>query len=253
MNVRASFEDELRKRGVAFHFDAESGRHSLDLGGGHSLISLENLQRDCAEDGDFGRVSRFVDAIMSASCASEDALTADQLYWCLEPGEYEERADFRVEVSKRVDRVLAHLSTDCRLITWVTPAMLEQLNLSEAEAGARAFANLARALGEAKLEFQDIDGVRLGYIATSLPFKASLILAPNLRKVVGTVLGWPLSAVVPDRNFLYLWAAQHSDFVQRVGRVVVREFSRSSYPISTEVFEITHLEVRAIGEFPTGG
>ena len=141
----------------------------------------------------------------------------------MEPSDYEERADFRVAMSDRVDRVLVHLSSDDRLVTWVTPAMLSSLGLSESDAGARAFTNLGRAMSKATVESKDIDSVQLGFVGTSLPFKAALILAPNLREVVGTVLGWPLMAVVPDRDFLYLWAARHADFVQRVGSVVVRE------------------------------
>lgn len=216
------------------------------------LISIENLQRDVAADGDTAIVSRFVDAIVASAGASESTRSADQLYWSLESCDSGERADYRVAVSDQVDRVLVHLSSDNRLITWVTPGMLESLSLSESDAGAAAFANLGRALSQASLESQNIDGVQLGMIATSLPFKASLILAPNLREVIGAVLGWPLMAVIPDRDFLYLWAAQHTNFVQRVGRVVVREYSKAPYPISTEVYEITDQKIRAIGEFPKG-
>jgi hypothetical protein len=64
-------------------------------------------------------------------------------------------------------------------------------------------------------------------------------------------LGWPLMAVAPDRDFLFLWAARHTDFVGRVGSVVVREYSEASYPISTEVWEITETRIKAVGEFPT--
>jgi hypothetical protein len=252
MNVRTLFEDELRQRGLPFSIDAESGRHAVEIGGGRMLVSLDNLQRDVAGDGDSGRVSRFVDAIVASSGVSEAPLSADDLYWCLEPGDYEERADFRVAMSDRVDRVLVHLSADGRLVTWLTPAMLDSLGLSESDAGTRAFTNLGRALSEATIESQAVDDVQLGFIGTPLPFKAALILAPNLRQVVGAVLGWPLMAVVPDRDFLYLWAARHTDFVQRVGEVVVREYSQASYPISTEVYEITDQKIRAIGEFPTG-
>lgn len=250
MNIQAQFEDELRRRGFAFSVDAESGRHAVEIGGGTMLVSLENLERDVASDRDVGRIARFVDAVVDAAGASEAALSADQLYWCLEPSDYEQRADYRVTMSDCVDRVLIHLSADGRLITWVTSSMLDSLGLSEADAGARAFTNLGRALSEASVESQDIDGVKLGFVSTSLPFKSSLILAPNLRDVMGTVLGWPLMAVAPDRNFLYLWAARHTDFVPRVGRVVVREYSQASYPISTEVYEITDKAIRAIGEFP---
>lgn len=216
------------------------------------LVSLDNLKRDISNDGDRGRVSRFVDAVVASADASEAVRSADQLYWCLEPSDYEERADYRVALSDRVDRVLIHLSPDGRLVTWVTPAMLGSLGLSQSEAGARAFTNLGRALSEASIESRDIDGVQLGFIGTSLPFKASLILAPNLHQVLGPVLGWPLMAVVPDRDFLYVWAARHTDFVQRVGGVVVREYSQASYPISTEVYEITDQKIRPVGAFPTG-
>ena len=68
----------------------------------------------------------------------------------------------------------------------------------------------------------------------------------------------PLSAagtsggVVPDRGFLYLWAAQHDKFANRLGGVVVEEYAKASYPISTEVYSISDQGVRAVGEFPLG-
>ncbi len=252
MGVQTIFEQELKRRGIPFGIDAESGRHSVEIGGARMLISLDNLERDVAADGDSGRVSRFVDAIVASSKVSEAGISSDQLFWCLEPNDYKERPDYRVAMSDRVDRVLVHLSGDGQLDTWVTPSMLNSLGMSESEAGARALANLGRALSQASIEAQDIDGIQLGMIGTSLPFKAAFIIAPNLREVVGAALGWPLMAVVPDRDFLYLWAARHTDFVQRIGRVVVDEYSRASYPISTEVYEITDEGIRAIGEFPTG-
>jgi len=250
MNIETQFEDELLRRGHTFSLDLESGRHVVEVEGWRMLISLDNLRRDVAADGDVGRIVRFVDSVVASVGASRAALSADRLYWCVESSDYEERAEYRFAMSNLVDRVLVHWSAEGNLVTWVTPSMLESLKLSEADAGDFAFRNLGRALSEASVESQDIDGVKLGYINTSLPFKASLILAPNLREVIGAVLGWPIMAVIPDRNFLYFWAAQHTTFIQRVGGVVVREYSRSSYPLSTEVYEITDNAIRAIGEFP---
>lgn len=250
MNARELFEGELRKRGLPFGIDSESGRHAVKIGDGRVLVSLDNLERDLASDGDVGRVSRFVDMVVAS--ASEDELSPEQFYWCLEPNDYAEKPDFRVTISDRVDRALVHLSSDNRLVTWVTPSMLKSSGLSESEASAKAFTNLARALSESTIELEDIDGIQLGFISTDIPFKASLILAPNLREIVETQLGWPLMAVTPDRDFLYLWAARHTYFVQRVGGVVVREYSQASYPISTEVYKITDEKIHAIGEFPKG-
>src|SRR4029079_4060812 len=149
MNIKTQFEDELRRCGFTFSVDAESGRHAIEIGGGRMLVSLDNLQRDVAADGDAARIARFVERVVASAGASEAALSADQLYWCLEPSDYEESADYRVAISDRVDRVLVHLSADGRLVTWATRSMLDSLSLSEADAVATAFTNLGRALSEA--------------------------------------------------------------------------------------------------------
>lgn len=250
VDVRALFEKELTERGIPFQIDSETGLHAIEIDGWNATISLDNLQRDCAKDEDVGRVSRFVDSIIASATTADSALSVDQLYWTLEPNNYEVPADYRVTISKEVDRVLVHLSSDGSLITWATPAMLETLQISAEEAAAKAFENLAHALTEATIETQDIDGVQLGYLATTLPFKAALILAPNLRETAEPALGWPLLAVLPDRDFLYLWDATQQDLVGRLGPVVVREYTNSSYPISTEVYHVSEQEIRAIGAFP---
>ena len=223
----------------------------MAIGGGQILVSLDNLTRDFEKDGDAGRISRFVDAIVASAIGTSEKISRDQLYWNLEQNDLKDRADFHIAVSDKLDRVLVHVSADGRLITWVTPEMLASMGISQDDAFNAAFANLAKALSGATLSHEEIHGVPLGMIATKLPSKASLILAPNLNEVVGTKLGWPLVAVVPDRDFLYLWPAKHTDFAGRVGPVVVREFSKASYPLSTEVFEISDGGIRALGAFAT--
>jgi uncharacterized protein YtpQ (UPF0354 family) len=251
VNTRKLFEDELQRRGIRFSVDSESDRYHLDIAGWDALISVENLHRDLTKDGDIQRVPRFVDAVLASLQKSEMQVSADRLYWCLEQHASAAPADFTVPLSDRVDRVLVHLSEDDRLITFVTADMQAKLGLSKEDAADRAFQNLARALTAAKVESQEIDGVVLAYFATSLAFKASLMLASNLRESLEPAVGWPLLAVAPDRDFLYLWGARHRDFVPRVGGVVVREFAKASYPLSTEVYEISDRGIRAIGEFPT--
>lgn len=240
----------MERRGVLFSIDPDSLRHVIKVGGRRSLVWLENLQRDVAGDGDIGRIARFVDAVLDSLAESDSSLSADRLFWSLEPNDYVEGAEFRVALSDRADRTLVSVSADKRLITWVTRGMLDALGLDEVAAAEKAFMNQARALQEAEIRIKEIDGVGLGLIGSAVPFKAALLLAPNLREVFGTKLGWPLLAVVPDRDFIYLWAAEHSDFVRRVGGVVVREYLSASYRISTEVYEVSDEGIRAIGEFP---
>jgi len=243
------FEAELSRRGIAFEIDPESGRYAIERTGGRFLVNLDNIAREFERDGEIDRIFRFVDTIQNAT-PSAGSFVVENVFWALEPSDYEEKADYREAISDRVDRVLVHLSPDIGGITWVSPEILTKLGVSYEVAGQVAYANLSKELSASSIEYSDIDGVRLGRINTKLPFKTALILAPNLREVAGPVLGWPLLAVTPDRDFLYLWDARNSDFTGRVGSVVVREFNEAPYPISTEVFSISDNGIEAIGEFP---
>lgn len=250
MSVREQFERELTERGFSFDVDPDSGCYLLTVNESEVKISLDNLERELADGVDADRVSRFLDTMLASVDTTDSDYAAERLYWSLEPNDYEEKADYCEVVSRAADRVLVHLSDCGTMITWVTPDILETLGLSEAEAGQIAFANLAREVEAATLETQSVDSAALGYVITELPFKAALILAPNLRQLVEPTLGWPVMAVVPDRDFLYLWGAQHQELAERVGPVVVREYTRSPYAISTEVFQIGDDGARALGAFP---
>jgi hypothetical protein len=93
-----------------------------------------------------------------------------------------------------------------------------------------------------------IDGVALGMLATSFPSKASLLLAPSLASVVAGLVGWPVLAVEPDRDLVYLWDARHHHFIGRLGAIVARENARAPYPLSAEVFKIGET-LRAVGTY----
>jgi hypothetical protein len=80
-------------------------------------------------------------------------------------------------------------------------------------------------------------------------FKAALLFCPNLKKAVEPVLGWPVFAVMPCRDFVYVLNQQDEPLLGRMGHVVMGEYQKSGYPISTEVFEIIDQGIRAIGDF----
>lgn len=89
-------------------------------------------------------------------------------------------------------------------------------------------------------------GATVAVLATELPSKASLLLAPALRERIEDVIGWPVLAVAPDRDFVYVWNASRRDLITGLGGVVTREHARAPYPPSTEIFQIGD-SLRAIG------
>jgi hypothetical protein len=248
--VARIFERELERRGVAFRFDDETGCYVIRHLGGRLFVSLDNLARMYLHDPDSAHVSHFIDAVLSTGGPLEPWKQArTSVLFCLEPSDYAEPPPFRTPISKRVDRVPVHIDDSRGGMHWITPGMLEEWQVTLDDVETTAWRNVAAALADATIEYNDIDGVRLGYAITVIPFKSVLTLAPNLREVVSPVLGWPLHAVMPDRDFLYFWDARHTTFLERVGRVVVKEFATSPYPLSTEVFEIGDGGITAIGAF----
>ena len=251
--VSVLFERELTRRGVSFSFDNESARYRIEHQGGRLLVSLDNLARAYNRDRDQSRIASFVDAMLGSRFESRPWPEAQpSILFALEPSDHVEPSDLRTPLSKQVDRVPVVYTLDAspETITWITQSMLDGWNISLAQLETTASANLAAALAAAKVAHTDIGGVRLGIIETDLACKPALILAPNRREVVSATLGWPLFAVIPDRDFLYLWGAQHRDFVHRIGGVVVREFTNSPYPLTTEVFETGEAGIVATGAFP---
>src|SRR5262249_38298122 len=105
-------------------------------------------------------------------------------------------------------------------------------------------------LRQTKVETSAVEQHQLGMLSNELSaFKAALLFCPNLREMVEPVLGWPLFAVMPCRDFVYVLSQKDKPLLGRMGHVVMREYEKSGYPISTEVFEITDEGIRAIGDY----
>jgi len=247
------FEQELRRRGVSFALDRESGRHVVErTDGTRLLISLDNLSREFERDPDPGRIIRFADTVLATGLREHAWAEAHaNLFLALEPHHFAEPPDLAKAISDRVDCVPVVFDPELGAITWVSQKMLQDWSVTDDVMFGAATENLRKELQDATLEHIDFDGMRLAFISSRLPFKASLILAPNLREIAEPIVGWPLLAAAPARDFLYLWNASHHELTNRLGGVIVEEFASSAYPISTEVFELTNEGVQAIGEFPT--
>ena len=245
------FTAELAARGLRHAVDPGSGRCVVWIGEARLMVSLNNLARQLAGYGDQGeRVAWFVDQVLAAAAPS--SLTPAGLYWCLERCDYADSAPYREAISPRLDRVLAHADAAGSLIRWITPRALSEMGLPAGEASERAWSNLDAALSRAeRVTFEAPGNVTVVSFAASrpLPSKASLLLAPSLREAVSDVTGWPVLAVAPDRDFVYIWDASRRELIGRLGGVVTREHARAPYPLSTEVLHIGD-SIRAVGSYP---
>jgi len=220
--ARIIFEDELGRRQIPFQ-RSDDGLYRLQIEGVTISASLDNIRRDAEREDDPEAVRRFVDQLVRAWPEVPEWAEASRLLLSsAESAQREFGETLRSAVTNDVTRVLTLTDRDQSRITWVTPV---------------------------KLEVEEIDGHPLGMVPIDSPYKASVIFAGTFRDLVEPELGWPVLAVIPCRDFIYVLADQ-SELLGRIGEVVVREFQTSGYPITTEVLRISDAGIEAIGHFP---
>lgn len=244
IDVPRNFEAALRKRGVAFTL-TDDGRYQLERPA--VIVSLDNLQRDVARDGNAEAIEVFVERVLEPPDSRTWAQVRPFVRFSAEPNDLEFHDTIRTTVSRQVERVLTVTDRNETRIRWVTPAMLKAWKVSHREAQKAAGESLNRLLRGTRLQVETIGTMRLGMVPIDSAFKASVIFAPGLRAFVEPRLGWPVLAVTPCRDFMYLFPETDFELVSRSAAVVLREYATSGYPITTEVWRISSKGLEAIG------
>lgn len=250
MDAEYLFEKNLKERNITFK-KLEDGRYEIKANGGVNKVSLDNVKRNFLRDGDAEVISRFVENILQ----KVDELPAWNklslhIYPSLEPLDNNRLANIvHQPLSDSSVRSLAYFNQQSNILHWISESDLKKNGIDSKAAWEVAHKNLDAILDKTNIEFSEMDGQFIGFIEAHEPYKASLILSKKLKHKVSAKIGWPIYAVAPARDFVYLFS-KDGGLVNRVGSVVVQEFNNSGYPISTEVWELSDEGIEAIGEFP---
>src|SRR5262249_43907386 len=246
--VATLFLDEVARRNIEVKLDDE-GNYTLDACGLSIKVSLENVSRDFERDRDPDRIVTFVDSITNLLVLPDWQEARKRIRWQLEPSDHKFGDTLREAVSDQVSMVLVYADPSDTQIRWLTAVDAEKWNKRRADLMAAAQENMDRILRQTKIEMARIEEHQIGMLSNELvAFKAALLICPNFKEVVEPVLGWPLFAVMPRRDFVYLLNPKDQPLLGRMKQVVMREHQKS-YPISTEVFEITDQGIHAIGDY----
>ena len=248
--VRELFLAELQRQHLCAQ-EQPDGSFTLTIEGTVITANLENLSRDFEADGDEQRITHFVQTLRQVGQFVPPSweLARTGLFLSAEAGDHDFGSVCHQQVSDQVALVLVYIPESGHNIVWVTPDMLQSWGVSRERAEAYACDNLARLLDATPLEITQAEGHLLGMLATHSPLKASLLFAPNLRAKVEAKLGWPILAVLPTRDFCYLLPTSAEPLLGVIGQVVINEYTKRAYPVSTEIFHIDDGGPRATGAF----
>ncbi len=243
----AAIDDALARRGLTLvDVDGESRLR------GPGIAATVRLDRATlhrvAEDGDVGD---FLDALLARFRGLPDWLVArGGVRYALTAAGPQTDAVLHIPVSEQAHAVLAYTDPDEILITWLNPDAPSRWHTDTEQLHQIALANLDRLLQQTTLEIQDARGHQLGMLSIDSAFKGSLLLAPGLRALVEPALGWPVCAVVPCRDFLFLFADADKDaLIPMLAAAVMTEYETSPYPVTNEVWRISDDGIEALGAY----
>jgi hypothetical protein len=250
-SARETFESELRTRNVSFTGPDDQGLYKLELERGVVTVTLDNIARNYERDGDPEAIGRFVDQILAAFVLPEWERAKSLLFFSAEPSDHKFGDTIRWQVSESVCKVLVLTDLQEGRITWVTPNMLGDWGISQEVAVESARANMDKLLQGIEPEIAgEIDGMPIGIIPLGSVFKAATIFAPGFKAFISKKLEWPVLAVIPCRDFIYIISEKDKALLNRMGAVVQREYRQSGYPITTEVLRVSDDGIEAVGRFP---
>jgi len=90
--------------------------------------------------------------------------------------------------------------------------------------------------------------VQYAVFGSRSPLTATMVLDPGFLAKFQTIFGSTILVAIPDRYTVYVFPRLASDYKDYSG-LILGEYHDSTYPVSTEVFEISSAGLRAIGLF----
>ena len=90
--------------------------------------------------------------------------------------------------------------------------------------------------------------IEYAVLQSESPLMATAVLAPDFADKFKSLLGEKLIVAIPNRNMVFVFPANKSDFHQ-YAEPVLEAYRGSPHPVSVEAFELTSHGLQSIGSF----
>ncbi len=246
------FKSQIKKQGMRIDSVDETGFLYISQGELTLKISLDNVRRNYERDKDKTHISDFVQTLISYSIEipADWTQAKSDIYISLFPNDNDFKDFLHQNITEEFGKVYVHSGQE--KLTWITKNDLKKWNITEEELDRQANLNADKLLTVTEITFDTIENRKLGLInAEHESLKGALLFAPAMKEKVKKDFGFPFYAVIPVRDFCYIFSENdYGFFSDRIGVVVVEEFKQSGYPITTEILKFTDDGVKVVGKYP---
>lgn len=250
--VFEEFKSRIENKGMRIDSVDKTGLVYISQGDNNLKVSLDNVRKNYARDKDTSNISALVESIVSYSLEipSNWKNAKDSIYISFFPNDYKFESFLHHKVTDEFSKVYVYSGNE--KLTWITQDDLKKWNITENELDNQAKINADKLWASTKITFDTIENRRLGLIETEHEtLKGALLFSPVLKQKVLKDFGFPFYAVLPVRDFCYIFSEQDFKFFsKRIGSVVIDEYKHSGYPITPEILKFNDKGVEAVGKYP---
>jgi hypothetical protein len=244
------FKTQLENKGLTIDSIDKDGFILINIEETELKVSLENVRRNYERDNDDSYITDLVNTIVSHSSKKEDwENIKDKIYVQFFPNDFEFENLVYEKVTNEFSKVFMvntnnnfSFISDDDLIDWKLDleALKNQVSL-----------NLDTFVEKIQIEVEDVDNHKLGMInIEEVWLKSACLFSSKIKNLVKSNIGFPFYAVIPVRDFCYIFGEQDFEyFSERLGSVVVEEYEKSGYPITTEILKFSETGVKAMGKY----
>lgn len=244
------FKTQLESKGLTIDSIDKDGFILIDVEGSELKVSLDNVRRNYERDSDDSHITDLINVIVSHSSKQEDwENIKDKVYIQFFPNDFEFENLIYEKVTEEFSKVFM-VNTNNNF-SFISHDDLIDWSLDLEELKRQVDLNLDTFLDKVKIEVEDVDNHKLGMIdIEEVWLKSACLFSSKIKDLVKNSIGFPFYAVIPVRDFCYIFGEQDFEyFSERLGSVVVEEYEKSGYPITTEILKFSENGVKAMGKY----
>ena len=244
------FKTQLKNKGLTIDSIDKDGFILINVEESELKVSLDNIRRNYERDNDDSYITDLVNTIVSHSSKKEDwENIKDKIYVQFFPNDFEFENLIYEKVTNEFSKVFM-LNTNNNF-SFISDDDLIDWNLDLEELKNQVDLNLDTFLDKVQIEIEDVDNHKLGMIhIEEVWLKSACLFSSKIKDLVKNNIGFPFYAVIPVRDFCYIFGEQDFGyFSERLGSVVVEEYEKSGYPITTEILKFSETGVEAMGKY----
>ena len=218
-------------------------------------VSLDNVRKSYEEEGSFDHLDSLVESIHNKLIEPEMpewTWAKEKVFLSLFPSDFNYGDIIYEPVSK--DFIRHYVYYEHNEYNWITFPQLAKWEITEATLKAQVDVNMNALLDASRIETTTLEsGETLGYFETAMDgLKSALLFAGNLKGKLQPLLGWPVYAVLPLRDFCYVFSEKDKPrLTELLADTVIKAYEEGGYEITSEIIRISDDGIHAVGKFKT--